>query len=318
GIALLFCAVLLNHPITFKAPNLATGSLWLDPLKRVADVFAMQMGIVGLTIMVLFGFANYMNHIGANDVIVHVLSKPIKHIRSVYILVPLIFLAGNALSVVLPSASGLAILLMATLYPVMRSAGMTPLTAAAVIATTAAMPPTPLGSDNVVTAQRLGISSLDYVMSYHTKVSIPAILIIACVHYFWQKWMDKRSNTTQVADHFDHQSLNIRQDLPPAWYAIFPVLPIILLLFFNLAFIDPISQKSTIRVSLVEITIISILIPMLVEMIRQRQFKATLKAFNFFFEGMGNGFTQVVSLVIAAGTFVEGLKAIGVIDTLTN
>src|SRR5699024_4131842 len=228
------------------------------------------------------------------------------------------FLLGNALSVVLPSASGLAILLMATLYPVMRSAGMTPLTAAAVIATIATITPTPLGSDNVVTAQRLGISSLEYVMTYHAKVSITAILTNAVVHNMWQKWMDKRPGAAKVTDSFEHQKLKVRQDLPPTWYAIFPILPIILLLFFNLAFLVPITKKSTIRVSLVEITIISILLPMLVEMIRQRQFKATLKSFNFFFEGMGNGFTQVVSLVIAAGTFVEGLKAIGVIDTLTN
>lgn len=32
---------------------------------------------------------------------------------------------------------------------------------------------------------------------------------------------------------------------------------------------------------------------------------------------MGQGFFQVVSLIIAAGLFVEGLKAIGVIDLLT-
>lgn len=318
GIALLSTAVLLNHPIIFKAPDVGTGSVWLDPFKKVSDVFFMQMGIVGLTIMVLFGFASYMNHIGANDVTVHVLSKPIKHIRSVYILVPIIFLIENALSIVLPSASGLAILLMATLYPVMRSAGITPLTAAAVIATAATITPTPLGSDNVVIAQRLGMTSLEYVVKYHAKVSIPALFVIAAMHYFWQKWMDQRMKPASKEDKFDHNKLNIRQDLPPSWYAIFPILPIILLLFFNLAFIDPTTKKSTIHISLIEITIISIIIPLIIELIRHRQFKTSLKTFNLFFEGMGTGFTQVVSLVIAAGTFVEGLKAMGVIDTLTN
>ena len=152
GMALLYLSVILNHPI-YK-PGSGSGSIWLDPLKKAADVFGMQMGIVGLTIMILFGFANYMTHIGANDAMVLALSKPIKKIKSVYILVPIVFLLGNMLQMVLPSAAGLAILLMATLYPALRSAGMSPLTAGAVIATTATIAPTPLGSDNVVVAQR--------------------------------------------------------------------------------------------------------------------------------------------------------------------
>ena len=320
GIALLYLAVVLGHPIDFAKGG--TGSLYLDPLKKVTDVFSMQMGVVGLTVMVLFGFAHYMSRIGANDVTVHVLSKPVKKIRSVYILVPIIFLLGNAFSVVLPSASGLAILLMATLYPVMRTAGMTAMTAAAVIATTATITPTPLGSDNVVVAQRLGMTSLEYVMTYHAKVSIPSLLIIAVTHYLWQRWMDARDSRKAVvvteSDEINQDKLNVRTDLPPSWYAIFPVMPIILLLFFNLAFLDPVTKKSLLNVSLVEITIISMLLTMLAEIIRHRSFKAPLKDFNLFFEGMGQGFTQVVSLIIAAGIFVEGLKAIGIITILTD
>ena len=40
---------------------------------------------------------------------------------------------------------------------------MSPLTAAAVIATTATVMPTPLGSDNVAIAQELGIPVAEYV-----------------------------------------------------------------------------------------------------------------------------------------------------------
>ena len=96
-----------------------------------------------------------MTSIGANEVTVHTLTKPIKKIKSVYILVPLVFLIGNVLSLVIPSASNLAIILLATLYPVLRQAGMSPLTAAAVIATTATVMPTPLGGDNVAVATEL-------------------------------------------------------------------------------------------------------------------------------------------------------------------
>lgn len=73
--ALLYISVFTGHPVETTMP---TGSIWLDPFAKATDVFKMQMGIVGLTIMMLFGFAAYMNHIGANDAMVEVLSKPIK------------------------------------------------------------------------------------------------------------------------------------------------------------------------------------------------------------------------------------------------
>lgn len=315
GLALLYATAIIGKPIFQEG---STGSIWLDPFEMATNVFTMQMGIVGLTIMVLFGFANYMNHIGANDAMVHTLSKPIKKIKSVYILVPIVFLLGNALQMVLPSAAGLAILLMATLYPALRTAGMSPLTAGAVIATTATITPTPLGSDNVVVAQRLGISSLEYVMQFHAKVSIPALIAMAIAHLLWQRYMDKRQGTTHVPFEIPHSEDEKNQPLPPSWYSIFPIMPIILLLIFNLGFIDAQTQKSTINIGLVEITLISIIIPMFVELIRKGDIKQSIKDFNLFFEGMGQGFYQVVSLIIAAGLFVEGLKSIGVIGLLTN
>ncbi|OYQ79484.1 C4-dicarboxylate ABC transporter [Ignatzschineria sp. F8392] len=314
---LLFISVFLGHTIETSTP---TGSIWLDPFAKATDVFKMQMGIVGLTIMMLFGFAAYMNHIGANDAMVAVLSKPIQKIRSVYILVPVVFLLGNALQMVLPSAAGLAILLMATLYPALRTAGMSPLTAGAVIATTATITPTPLGSDNVVVAQHLGISSLDYVLKYHAKVSIPALLIMAVAHLFWQRHLDRRAGTVHVPYQPEHSEAEKLAQLKPAplWYAIFPIVPILLLLLFNLAFINPETGKPLLKMGLPEITLISILIPLLIELIRKRSFQKSIKDFNLFFEGMGQGFFQVVSLIIAAGLFVESLKAIGIITTLTN
>ena len=103
--------------------------------------------------------------------------------KSIHILIPVVFLAGNFLSLVVPSASNLAIILLATVYPVMLGAGMTPMAAAAVIATSATVMPTPLGSDNVAIAAELaktpefaGLTASDYVFKYHVLVSVPTLL----------------------------------------------------------------------------------------------------------------------------------------------
>ena len=183
GIILLFAAVILGHPIL--SPEETTGIVWLDPFKKIEISFLKNLGNIGLTIMTLFGFSSYMNLIGANEVTVDIMTKPLGKIKSKYVIVPVIFLLGNLLSLVVPSASSLAVLLMATLYPVLTKVGVTPLTAGAVIATTATIMPTPLGADNVLAAETFGMNIMDYVIA-HAKVSIPSLIIMAVAHYFWQ------------------------------------------------------------------------------------------------------------------------------------
>lgn len=311
GLVLMFASVGFGHPILPEAQS--TGNEWLDPFKKITQIFTSQLGNVGLTIMVLFGFSSYMSHIGANDVTVHLMTKPLKNIKSPYILVPIIFLLGNLLSLVVPSASSLAVLLMATLYPVMKSTGMSSLTAGAVIATTATIMPTPLGADNVLAAERLlGDKNLvlQYVMDFHAPVSIPVLLLMAAAHYFWQKWMDKRQAASGVAD-VDNEQLNIRTDLPPVYYGLFPILPLILVLIFGIGF-------KSIKLGLIEITFICMLVAIVVELCRKGKMKETTKEFSIFFNGMGTGLAQVVSLIVAASMLVEGLKSIGVINSLVD
>ena len=182
GIVLMYIALLMGKDISFT-DFVSSGVTWLDPFKVVGDQFVSTLTSAGFIILILGGYTGYMSHIGANEVTVSVLAKPIAHIKSPYILVPITFLLGNLLSLVIPSASNLAIILMATLYPVLRQAGMSLLSAAAVIATTATIMPTPLGSDNVAIAAELaktdmfsGLTASDYVFRYHVLVSIPTLL----------------------------------------------------------------------------------------------------------------------------------------------
>ena len=189
GIVLMYIAILVGNKIKVSTP---TGTALLDPFQAVVDQFSNTLVGPGFVILILGGYSAYMSHIGANQVTVHALTKPIAKIRSVYILIPIVFLIGNLLSLVIPSASNLAIILLATLYPVLRAAGMSRLSAAAVIGTSATIVPTPLGSDNVAIAAQLHMTVTDYVFKSHALVSIPTLLAIAIVHYLWQKHEDKR------------------------------------------------------------------------------------------------------------------------------
>lgn len=309
GIVLMLAAATLGLPIL--AAGTGTGSIWLDPLKQIELDFVKQFSRAGIIIMVLFGFSAYMSHIGANDVAVKIMSKPIAKIRSPYILVPIVFWIGSLLSLIIPSAASLAVILMATLYPILRVAKMSSLSAAGVIATTATIVPTPLGGDNVVAAKILGFEHVvDYVTMHHAVISLPVLVIIGIAHYFWQKYMDKRQGAAAFTD-VDESKLTTNSQLPPAYYALFPLIPLFLIVLFGLFF-------RQIKIGLVEITLFSFALAFIVELIRKGDLREQMKNSSLFFTGMGQGFSQVVVLIVAASTLVAGLTAIGAISTVAS
>ncbi len=309
GIVLMLAAATLGLPILTAGAG--TGTVWLDPLKQIELDFIKQFSRAGIIIMVLFGFSAYMSHIGANDVAVKIMSKPIAKIRSPYILVPIVFWIGSLLSLIIPSAASLAVILMATLYLILRVAKMSSLSAAGVIATTATIVPTPLGGDNVVAAKILGFEHVvDYVTMHHAVISLPVLVIIGIAHYFWQKYMDKRQGAAAFTD-VDESKLTTNSQLPPAYYALFPLIPLFLIVVFGLFF-------RQIKIGLVEITLFSFALAFIVELIRKGDLHEQMKNSSLFFTGMGQGFSQVVVLIVAASTLVAGLTAIGAISTVAS
>ncbi|QVK18396.1 C4-dicarboxylate transporter DcuC [Mycoplasmatota bacterium] len=321
GLALLYVAtILLGNSVA------ETGNAILDPFQVVVDQFKKILPKAGLIILILGGYSSYMSAIGANEVTVDVLTKPLKGIKSAYVLVPFVFLLGNLLSLVVPSASNLAIILLATLYPVLKKSGMSTLTAAAVIATTATVMPTPLGGDNVAIAEELsqysdftGLTASEYVFSYHALVSIPTLILMAVVHYFWQKYQDKKLIAKGIQIEEDvtidtTKAVEIQGGvLYKTVYALLPIFPIILLLVF---YILGTSNVVNVNLSVGLSVLVSFLVAIIAELIRRRfNGKEVFKHTETFFKGMGNGF-GIVALLVAASVFVSGLKGIGIVDAI--
>lgn len=323
GIVLMYIALAMGRGIAITDFE-GTGFFLFDPLFAVVDSFKGILTGAGFIILVLGGFTAYMTHIGANDVTVNALIKPIKKIKSPYILVPIIFLIGNMLSLVIPSASNLSIILLATLFPVMKAAGMTTLTIAGVIATTATVIPTPLGGDNVAIAEELsmyagfeGLTVTEYVFRYHAIVSIPTLILMAVVHYFWQKYRDSKENMQGNDDFLLDDGVGEVKEINGSGtfktiYALLPVLPILILLTgFMLGNFLNINLVLGVEV----VTIFSFILAVLCELVRYKQVKPVLEGTQEFFNGMGKAI-NIVALLAAASTFVLGLQSIGLISAL--
>lgn len=321
GIVLMYVAMACGQGISIKDFE-SCGIVLLDPLVAIADTFKSTITSAGFIMLILGGYSAYMSEIGANDATVWALTRPIRNIKSPYVLVPVVFLLANVLSLVVPSASNLAIILLATLYPVLRRAGMTPLTAAAVIATSATVMPTPLGSDNVAIAKQLaetpefaGLTVTQYVMAYHAVVSVPTLIFMAAVHFFWQRFCDKRDGSAADAAAGDEKDLVIEgSGLHKAVYAILPLLPIFLLIG---VYVAQVVGGSTVTLSVEVATLFSFVVAVICDVVHRKDGKEALASTETFFKGMGNA-VPIVALLVAASVFVVGLKSVGLIASLQS
>ena len=106
-----------------------------------------------------------------------------------------------------------------------------------------------------------------------------------------------------------------KSDAPdaPKWYAIFPVLPIILLIIFSKLVVTSIKLDTIAALFMVWIFVI------VVEIIRNRgDLKKIFKDALAMFQSMGKMFTGIVALIICAEFFATGLRTSGLIDVLIN
>lgn len=144
------------------------------------------------------------------------------------------------------------------------------------IATTATVVPTPLGSDNVVAARVLGFDNVvDYVFFHHAPITIPAIIVMGIVHYFWQKHID---NTKEGREHavLDIENEEKTPQDVLTWYALFPVMPLVLTIGFFMFF-------EFAKVCLVEVTLFSFALAFIAELLGMKAMLACSKDVNVFF-----------------------------------
>ena len=305
GLVLLLLSVLMGHSILPENVK-TTGSTYLDIIEYVKYLLSNRSGGLGLMIMVLCGFSAYMTHLGANDMVVKLVSKPLKNVRSPYVLMIFAYFLACLMSFAVSSATGLGVLLMATLFPVMVNVGISRGAAAAICASPISIILSPTSGDVVLSAEISKIPLSEFAFSTSLPVSLFAICGIAIAHFFWQRYLDRKegvvTTTLDVAD--------IKTDVP-TFYAILPLLPIIGVLLFD-------GQWGLPKLHIVTIIILCFIITAIIDFARNFSAKKTFDNLIVAYRGMADAFAGVVMLLVAAGVFAQSLSTIGFITNLIN
>ena len=309
GLLMLIIAQLLNYNLpTLKEP---TGFSGFDLFRYIKESFSKTNAGVGLMIMAIGGFVAYIDKIGASNALVFVAMKPLKLFKKYpYAAASLVIPIGQLLFVAIPSAAGLGLLLMASMFPILVNLGVSRLSAVSVITATTAFG---IGPASAITASATDIAGVDTI-SFFLKSQIPMVIPLSIVmmvtYYFVNRHFDKK-----IA--LDTEALaNKKKEIKvPIIYAFIPILPIVLLIVFSKIFN---LLNTAIALDTTTAMFISVFVALLFEFTRTQNIKTVLESLKTFWNGMGNIFKTVVTLIIAADIFAKGLISLGFIEGLLD
>jgi DcuC family C4-dicarboxylate transporter len=311
GMAMLIVAGGLG--MTLPPLEETTRSALFDLARYVAESFAKTLQGVGLMIMAIGGFVAYMEHIGASRVLVRLATRPLQWFRRYpYTTSSLLIPVGQALFVCIPSAAGLGLLLMASVFPLIVQLGVSRLSAVSVIVACTSFGIGPASAISVRATQIAETSTIGFFFSEQLPLVIPMSLVMAVCYFFVNRAFDRSADAAAFVEPGSEQPDD--DDTPPL-YAIFPVLPLVLLLVFSELFQ---TAEDAIRLDTTTAMFISMGMAALVDGLRTRDFRAATESLKVFWSGMANIFKSVVTLIIAADLFSKGLMGLGFIEALLD
>ncbi|MFZ1875095.1 MAG: C4-dicarboxylate transporter DcuC [Chania sp.] len=278
-----------------------------DIFAFVKESLTTQIAGIGLIIMAAGGFADYMDHIKASNSMVNLCIKPLQMIKAPYLILAIGYILSQLLHVAISSAAGLAMLLLVTFFPVLVRLGVSKAAAASMIGMSAFMDLGPAVGTANLAAKHAGMETAIYFAHYQLPVATGVMLVVAVLIFFTARYFDAKDGHVVAQQHHQPQTDESSEKVP-AFYAFLPVFPVILVIVFSPLVV------SSIKIDVVTAMIIGTLLAFFCELLVRRDFKAACKGIQVFFKGMGSMFTSIVSLLVCADVFAQGLQIIGAVD----
>lgn len=265
----------------------------LAPMKAL-DAFAKGMtnGMITSACSSM-GFAMVMRYTGCDKHLINFLAKVLLKVQ--WALIPGVIFGTYAVNIALPSAAGASAAAGAIFIPILMGAGVHPaMAAAAVKAGTYGSMLNPGLAHNAMIAKIAKVTPMD-VIGYHYMSNVVSLVIAAialtALAFYWKEHKGHFVEGLEVETEFKINYL----------YALMPILPIAILLLGATKVVP--AFKMGVAQAMVIGTIISLIVT------RTNPGELT----KSFFDGMGKSYADIMGIIMAAGVFVAGLNAMGLV-----
>ncbi|MEN6412278.1 MAG: C4-dicarboxylate transporter DcuC [Veillonellales bacterium] len=305
GLILITIAYFFNigdGKIPLKKP---TDFFFVDIFAVLTENFKATFSGVGMYILTIGGFAYFIEKIGSGQTLVYYAIKPLKKIKNPYIVLALIFYFGVFLNIFIDSAAGLGLLLVATVYPILRELGISKLAAASVISTTGSFAITPLSTIGALNAELLHLPLHEYFFNYKIYTSVFIVLFAGLSHLVWHKYCDNKKSIV-ISDEDNVETSDLKPGNP--LLAIIPLIPIFIM------FIPLFNKQIKMDISTVMFASVAISV-VLMAIVKKLSLKEVFTLVGEYLSGMSK-ILSVVILVIAGQIFAAGLIDMGAVTYL--
>jgi DcuC family C4-dicarboxylate transporter len=278
-----------------------------------SNAFINSMTTAGLISVILpaMGFAAVMELTGCDRHLVKMVTDPFTKVRP--LLVPGAVLATFLINIAIPSAAGCAAAVGIVLIPAMMAAGVHPaMAAAALLAGTWGSVFNPGLMHVPVIAKIANVSVMDVILAHKTG-SVVGIIVVAVLLFIEAKLFRQDRDWTPEKAGVDLSKTTQKQQASVERVnvvkALVPIVPLALLLLtvpqFGIA-----TRWLPKGLTVLEAMVIGTIVGMVVTWTSPAQITKN------FFDGMGRAYSLVLGIIIAAGVFIGGLEAAGVINAL--
>ncbi len=281
-------------------------------LNNITNTFSSRMLGVGLLIMLLCGYVEYMKKIRASDVFVYVMMQPLSVLRKYpYLAAIIVIPIGSLLTIAIPSAAGVALLLVATIYPILLGGGLSKISCITIIVACTIWD---IGLNSPCTnlaASLLDMNTVSY-FKYQMRLMVPMCFVCMVTYSIYSYYTDRKIGRRLDYRNPDENDLNWKNTVP-LYYAFFPALPLLISILFSKSLFF---GEKGFALGVESSVILSLLIVALIDMLFRKSVRDALSQIQTFWQGMGKIFASVVVLIVAADIFATGLKDIGFIDSM--
>lgn len=305
--ALLFITIVTQESVLGKQ---TTGNIYLDVVDVIRVKFIDTIKGTGIRLMVIAGYVMLMNQIKASNVLAAMVGKILIKLRSPYLILGGVFIMGSILKIFITSQISLGLLFITTLFPILIQLGITKVSAAAVLITVGMLDMGPNDSSAIFGAEVMKIAPMDYFLSYEGRVGAVVIVVMAIFYSVYFKYLDKKEFVEKNIEIENIKNISPRDHGVPLFYGLFPLIPLILVVITSF-------QKS-LKVDIITANLIGFFIVFFSDLLVTKDVKKIGENLKKVFEWMGQYFTNVVVIIVAAGVFAEAIKQLKGITILAG
>lgn len=307
---------------TSVIPDKTTGS-------RIVDVFQVfyQNMITNLNatlpqVMCVMGYVAFMKGLKATEMMTSLAVRPLSRIKNKYLVIVGVMIIGLILKVFIPSQVSLSVMFFAMVYPILVGLGFSRTTAVSAIVICTmydggpACPNTGwvFNQDYILALSDIDIAS--FFIKYQLPIWFAGVILSTIVFLLVIKFTEKKVLAKEEAM-FGASAASTDDIKPPegvpTYYAILPLLPVVLVVIFSKLLISWISMS----VATAHI-ICFVFVHILILITSKEPFVDRFNHAKDMWVGMGNFITSTGMLVVAGTTFTAGLNAIGGTTIMLN